>query len=173
MARKFPLRIELVPEPLWGQNLRSNQVGLGPYRWLALSRNVRAELGRCSICTSKKRLHGHEIWKFSEKPRSGVATLTKVNAICTICHSIQHWGRTKLLIAGGLMSMADGRRLIRHFMKINRCTRAAFDRHETRTMAEWRTRSKKKWKIDWGPFKPAVEEADAARLRWYRSRSSD
>ena len=30
MARKFPLRIELVPEPLWGQNLRSNQVGLGP-----------------------------------------------------------------------------------------------------------------------------------------------
>ncbi len=73
MARKFPLRIELVPEPLWGQNL-------------ALK---------------------------SGWPRS--------YAICTVCHSIQHWGRTKMLIAGGLMSIADGRRLIRHFMKVNHC----------------------------------------------------
>jgi hypothetical protein len=109
MARKFPLRIELVPKPLWGQNLRSNRVGLGPYRWLALSRAVRAELGRCSICGSMKRLQGHEVWKFREKQRSGVATLTRVNAICTVCHSVQHWGRTKMLIAGGLKSMADDR----------------------------------------------------------------
>jgi hypothetical protein len=173
MARKFSLRIELVPKPLWGQNLRSNRVGLGPYRWLALSRNVRAELGRCSICASKKRLQGHEIWQFSERPHSGVATLTNVNAICTVCHSIQHWGRTKMLIAGGLMSIADGRRLIRHFMKVNRCTRVAFDRHERRATAEWLFRNKKRWKIDWGQFKPAVEEADAARGRWHRSRSSD
>ncbi|SDP49756.1 hypothetical protein [Afipia sp. GAS231] len=169
MARKFALRIELVPETLWGQNLRSNQVGLGPYRWLALSRAVRAELGRCSICGSTKRLQGHEVWKFREEPRSSVATLVKVNAICTICHSIQHWGRTKMLIAGGLMSVADGRRLIRHFMKINRCARAAFDRHEKRVTDEWLVRSKKRWKIDWGQFKPAVEEAAAARERRHRS----
>jgi hypothetical protein len=101
MARKFALRIELVPERLWGQNLRSNQVGLGPYRWLALSRAVRAELGRCSICGGKKRLQGHEVWKFGEKPRSGVATLIKVNAICTVCHSIQHWGRKRTNVYGG------------------------------------------------------------------------
>jgi hypothetical protein len=169
MARKFALRIESVPEPLWGLNLRSNRVGLGPYRWLALSRNVRAVLGRCSICASEKRLQGHEVWKFREKPRSGVATLINVNAICTICHSIQHWGRTKMLIAGGLMSMADGQRLIRHFMKVNRCTRAAFDRHERRATADWIIRSKKRWKIDWGRFKPAVEEAAAARERRHRS----
>ncbi len=118
---------------------------------------------------SRWRLHGHKIWKFSEKPRSGIATLIKVNAICTVCHSIQHWGRTKMLIAGGLMSMADGRRLIRHFMKVDHCARAAFDRHERRVTAEWLTRSKKRWKIDWGQFKPAVEEAAAARERWHRS----
>src|SRR5216683_5961245 len=84
-------------------------------------------------------------------------------AICTVCHSIQHWGRTKMLIAGGLMSIADGRRLIRHFMKVNHRARAAFDRHERRVTAEWLTRRKKRWKIDWGQFKPAVEEAAAAR----------
>jgi hypothetical protein len=48
-----------------------------------------------------------------------------------------------MLIAGGLMTMADGRRLIRHFMKVNRCTRAAFDRHEKRAAAEWLVRRKK------------------------------
>lgn len=28
MARRFVLRVELVPEPLWQMNLRSNKVGL-------------------------------------------------------------------------------------------------------------------------------------------------
>src|SRR6266436_5691074 len=67
VARKFALRIELVPEPLWGLNLRSNEVGLGPYRWLALSRTVRAELGRCSICASNNRLYFHKDTAITEK----------------------------------------------------------------------------------------------------------
>jgi hypothetical protein len=170
MAARFPLRIELIPTDLWSRNLRSHKVGLGPYRWLKMSREVRAELGRCSICGSKKKLHGHEVWKFTEKPRSGIATLIKVNTICTVCHSLQHWGRTSSLIMHGVMSVADGERLIRHFMKVNGCTKAAFKRHSDRASAVWRERSKKKWKVDWGEFKPAVDEAEAARKRWHNSR---
>lgn len=170
MASKFILRIEPVPQPLWGHNLRSNEVGLVPYRWLKLSRAIRAELGRCSICGSRKRLHGHEVWKFTEKARSGVAKLVKVNAICTICHSVQHWGRTQILIMQGLMTVADGRRLIRHFAKVNGCTVAAFDSHHARVFAQWRIRNKKKWKVDWGEFKSAVDEAANSRARWHKSR---
>ena len=65
----------------------------------------------------------------------------------------------------GVMSVADGERLIRHFMKVNSCTKAAFKRHADRASAIWRARSKKKWRVDWGPFKLAVEDAEAARIR--------
>lgn len=130
MPRKNKLRLELIPHPLWGMNLRSNVVGLGPGRWLKLSRTTRAALGKCSICGGKHRLHGHENRKYAEKPRSGVATLVSVDAICTTCHSVQHWGRIRLLIAAGIMSAADERRLIRHFMKINKCSKAAFVRDD-------------------------------------------
>jgi hypothetical protein len=68
------------------------------------------------------------------------------------------------------MSVADGQRLIRHFMKVNGCTKAAFKRHVDRADAVWRARSKKKWKVDWGEFKPAVDEAEASRKRWHDSR---
>jgi len=162
---RFRLRIELVPAPLWGVNLRSNMIGLGPYRWLKLSRAIRTELGCCSICGGRKRLHGHEVWQFNEKIRSGVATLVKVDAICTLCHSVQHWGRTKILIMQGLMTVADGQRLIRHFAKVNGCSISSFDRHAQRASAQWRSSSKKKWKVDWGVFKSAVDEAANFRAR--------
>jgi hypothetical protein len=91
----------------------------------------RAALGNCTICGGTDRLHGHENWKYVERPRSGVAILVGVDAICTICHSVQRWGRIQQLVAIGVMSVADERRLIRHFMKINKCTKAAFERHVT------------------------------------------
>jgi hypothetical protein len=170
MAPRFPLRIKLIPKDLWGRNLRSHKVGLGPYRWLKMSREIRAELGRCSICGSKKKLHGHEVWKLTEKLRSGIATLVKVNTICTVCHSFKHWGRTSFLIMAGVMSLADGERLIRHFMKVNGCTKSAFKRHSDRAFTLWRARSQKKWKVDWGPFKLMVEEAEALVFRDARFR---
>jgi len=172
MSRRFPLRVELVPEPLWKLNLRSNQVGLGPRRWLKLSREVRATLAQCAICgTRQRRLHGHEVWGFAETPRSGVARLLKVNAICVFCHSIQHWGMTQELIRQGVLSVADERRLIAHFVKVNRCEREAFYRHVVRAFAQHRQRSRKKWKIDWGQFGSAIAEAKAARERWHQARA--
>ena len=163
MPRRNKLRLELIPKPLWGQNLRSNVVGIGPGRWLKLSRSTRSAVGKCSVCGGTERLHGHENWKFVEKPRSGVAILVGVDAICTICHSIQHWGRIQQLVAIGIMSAADERRLVRHFIKVNRCTRATFERHVLRSFRDWHARSRKKWKIDWGAFQPMIIEAKMAR----------
>lgn len=171
MARRFVLRVELIPEPLWQMNLRSNKVGLGQGRWRKLSRSTRDRLRECSICGNRKRrLHGHEVWKLSETARKGVARLTAVNAICVVCHSIQHWGMTRVLINIGALSAADGQRLIRHFTKINVCTEAAFSRHVVRAFAQHHLRSKKKWTIDWGPFTAAVAEAKVAREKWHAAR---
>jgi hypothetical protein len=98
--------------------------------------------------------------------------LIGVDAICTICHSVQHWGRIQQLAAIGVMSTAEERRLIRHFMRINKCTRAAFERHVVRSFRIWRLRSKKKWKIDWGEFQPMIVEAQAARDLYRRRREA-
>ena len=172
MPSRHKLSLELIPGPLWGRNLRSNVVGLGPGRWLKLSRATRSALGKCAICGGTDRLHGHENWRYVEKPRSGVATLVRVDVICTICHSVQHWGRIQQLLIIGVMSPADERRLIRHFMRVNKCTRAAFERHVVRSFRIWRLRSKKRWKIDWGPFEPMITEAKAARDLYRRRREA-
>ena len=163
MPPRNKLRLELIPGPLWGQNLRSNVVGLGPGRWLKLSRAARSALAKCSICGGGGRLPGPQKLKEEGETRSRGGMLIGVDAVCTICHSVQHWGRIQQLLAIGVMSPADERRLIRHFMRINKCTRAAFERHVVRSFRIWRLRSKKKWKIDWGEFEPMIIEAKAAR----------
>ena len=147
-------------------------MGIGSGRWLKLSRATRSTLGKCAICGGTDRLQGHEQWKFVEKPRSGVAILVGVNAICTICHSIQNWGRIQSLVAVGIMSAADERRLIRHFMKVNKCKRAAFERHVVRSFKNWHAGTKKRWKIDWGRFEPMILEAKAARDLYRRRREA-
>lgn len=96
------LRLELIPGPLWGRNLRSNVVGLGPGRWLKLSRATRAALGKCAICGGTERLHGHENWEYVERPRSGVATLvgsTRSASFVTPCSTgsvFSSWLRSAL-----------------------------------------------------------------------------
>lgn len=147
-------------------------LGLGPGRWLKLSLATRSALGRCTICGGTDRLQGHENWKYVEKPRSGITTLIGVDAICTICHSIQRRGRIQQLLAIGAMSPADERRLIRHLMRGNTCSRATFERHIVRSFRVWRLRSKKKWKIDWGRFEPMIVEAKAARDLYRRRRKA-
>lgn len=59
MSAKNKLCLELIPEPPWGNNLRSNMVGLGPGRWLKLSRATRTASGKCGICGSKDSPHDH------------------------------------------------------------------------------------------------------------------
>lgn len=41
-----------------------------------------------------------------------------------------------------------------------------FDDHALRSRGLWLKRSKKKWRVDWGDFKPMVAEAEAAREAW-------
>lgn len=168
----FRLTIELVPQPLWGINLRSRE-GLGPWRWKKFRRSLINERGdQCEICRSRKKLHGHEIWEYQERKRVGTAKLKSVEITCQNCHDIHHWGRTKALIDAGIVDEKRHNELKRHFRKVNRCTQRKFDVHAKLALHVWRERSLKRWKVDWAIFRNAVAEAEAARKLWWARHSA-
>jgi len=166
MSRRFKLRIELVPKPLYGRNLRSETEGIGVSRWRRLRlQAVEACGGKCVVCGSTDKLHGHEVWQYEEKKTVGIATLLRVDVVCRTCHNIEHWGNTSLMIRAGLNKDETHLLFRRHFRRINHCRQADFDRHVLSSFAKWKQRSKKRWKLDWGPFATMVAEATTHRER--------
>lgn len=158
------LRIEMVPEPIWGWNLRSND-GLGKYRWGKLRQSILDTRGpSCAICDSTEKPHGHEVWVYEEGPRRGIARLIEVEIVCRDCHAIHHWGVSTRLGLQGAMPMEELRRLVRHACKINGWKPRDFKRHADEAMEVWNKRSRLRWKVDWGPFREAVSDAKVARV---------
>ena len=154
MPKSFKLRIELVPAPIWGINLRSKS-GLGKWRWTKFRRGLLATNGNaCTICGSTRKPHAHEVWDYQDRPRKSIARLVRVEIICQKCHLINHWGRTGQLIALGIIDHDGHLRLRRHFRRVNRCKQRHFDEHIEMTFELWRRRSEKKWTIDWGSLAP-------------------
>jgi hypothetical protein len=162
------LKLELVPRRLWGKNLRSKKA-LGKGRWDRLRRKLK-ESGHtsCAICGGTERLHGHEVWKYVEwpTPKRSVAKLLRVEMVCRKCHDINHWGMTNVLIAMGHIGHAGFIGLRKHFRTVNGCRQKDFDRHIKIGFAVHRRQSAKRWRIDWGDFKPMLAEARAAREAW-------
>jgi hypothetical protein len=161
---RFKLQVDMIPEPLWGMNLRSATDGLGKHRWKKVRNQAIEECGgKCAICGSTQKLHGHEVWRYEEKKAVGKATLECVDVICWTCHNITHWGNTVRLIVFGAISHEGHMVLRRHFRRVNKCTQLDFERHARRMLAIWKRRSRLRWTVDWGPFVQAVEEAKQAR----------
>src|SRR5688500_5160974 len=102
---RLKLRIELIPKPLWEQNLRLNHA-LGKGRCDKLRRRQIEERGaRCAICgATDRKLHGHEVWDYRERRTRGTAVLLRVEIVCVDCHDIHHWGRTTKLFEAGTIT---------------------------------------------------------------------
>jgi hypothetical protein len=166
MVSRLKLRIELVPKPLWGRNLRSSY-GLGKARWDKLrGKLIESNGARCAICGKTERLHGHEVWAYREKKTVGTAALLRVEIICIDCHDIHHWARTVKLIQAGIVKHSRDMALRKHFRKVNGCHQRDFDNHYLRSLRIWSKRSKKRWRVDWRSFREQVEVAEAARAKW-------
>ena len=103
---------------------------------------------------------------YREKKTIGIAVLLRVEIVCIDCHDIHHWGRTTKLFEAGTITAERYNHLRKHFRKVNRCRQEVFDNHIVRSARVWVKRSKKRWKVDWGDFAPAVAEAKAARDAW-------
>lgn len=80
------ISFELIPEPLWGKNLREF---LTPEEWNRISHKVR-EKGVCSACGRKSDLHAHERWTYDDKKH--IQILKEIVPLCDDCHNATHIG---------------------------------------------------------------------------------
>ncbi len=143
MKHNLKLNIELVPASSWNNNLRSI---LKPYMW----NNIRKEVykrynNKCTICATSGPLHAHEVWKYDDK--NHVQCLTNIVALCKNCHAVKHFGLTELEDSKGKM---DKEKIIKHFMKVNKCSRDIFLKHKTKAMKLFEERSKHDWLLNIG-----------------------
>lgn len=161
-----PLRLhtEMVPEPLWYRNLRS---AIGKKRWFRLRDAATTYRGReCEICgrkeRGKERLHGHEVWSYDEKRKTGTATLTDIRLVCQDCSSIHHFGRFRNLLASNVITSEEFQRVMKRMRRINRCTIADWEAHVQEADEVWRRRSELSWEVDYGNFRWAVDYLDSS-----------
>lgn len=108
---QLKLNFEMVPDSTWYSNLRSI---LKPSQWDVVRKEAYARAnGRCMICgRAAKRLEAHERWSYDEE--NAVQKLEDVIAVCHLCHSVIHIGRTQL--------MGEEERAIKHFQSVNKCS---------------------------------------------------
>jgi hypothetical protein len=166
--RRFKLRLQLIPQPLDGRNLRSNKEGLGPWGWKKLCQKIKkAGKTKCELCGSTERLQGHEVWEYRDKPHIPVAKLLRVEIVCQKCHHVIHWGNTCRLFTEGKIKKAAILALQKHFREVNDCTQKDFAAHiESASNVHQKLSIKKKWRIDWGRFNSLVAEEKASRESW-------
>ena len=149
------LRMELIPEPLWGQNLRT-ELGKTKWRRLRDALAARRKPG-CAVCDSRAPLQGHEVWDYAETKTAGIATLQDINLICQDCSSIHHFGRFHLLFAQS--KPQEYERVIKHALRVNGCDMATWEQHGREAKAAYDRRSKLSWTVDYGWLGELVQEA--------------
>lgn len=169
MARRFKnrakarmvLKISMVPEPLWQQNLRNK---LGQTQWRKLRRLILEQRGTiCEVCgsNSEGRRYLHEAWAYDitqENGSAAVAKLRELKILCWLCHAVEHFGRTSQIAASGYADLED---VIAHAMVINRITRKQFERHANRARNKWDKLGwlpRWTWRIDFGAYSKMLWE---------------
>lgn len=133
------LIIEVIPQSLWGVNLRDQ---LGQTAWARVRKECYVKAGhRCEICGGQGRSHPvecHEIWRYDDEQR--VQTLAGLIALCPACHEVKHYGRA---CAFGRAAAAQ-----RHFLNVNSCTPQEMRIHIDESKALWQRRSEFQWTQD-------------------------
>jgi len=130
------LTLNLVPQNLWGQNLRSV---LSRRDWDLVRKDCykRAQF-RCEICGDVGKKHPvecHEQWNYDDT--NHILTLTGLLALCPSCHQVKHWGRSE--------GVGLGQVIRNHLMQVNGWdiriailyVEAAFDQWERRSVFDW------------------------------------
>lgn len=139
--KRLKLDIELVPSSSWGLNLRNL---LMPKMWKKLREEVVAKYNnRCAVCGKGGKLHAHEVWNYDDK--NHIQKLKDIITLCTMCHATKHIG------LAGIQASEKGssyENLIKHFMKVNNCSREVFEKHLKSAFQKFEERSHYEWQID-------------------------
>jgi 5-methylcytosine-specific restriction endonuclease McrA len=133
------LTIELIPSSSWFTNVRS---AVSKSEWDNIRKQVYKKADyKCEICDKKGKSHPvecHEIFEFDDQKL--LQTLTNMVALCPDCHMVKHIGLAEVQ---GKFDKA-----IKHFIKINKVSKAEANSYIQDCFAIWAQRSKKKWKVD-------------------------
>lgn len=146
------LEIELVPQNVWGKNLRNM---MGNYRWNKLRQKILNEKGKvCSICQAQSKiLHIDEMYEYDTA--NHVQKLIGFRVLCAACHLVKHFGRAEQLAARGEIDINN---IINHFCTVNSCTLIDFYVYRKKVYKEWLDKNKYKWTNDLGEFAHYLEK---------------
>ncbi|HME19284.1 MAG TPA: hypothetical protein VKF15_06100 [Nitrososphaerales archaeon] len=143
MPMAGPYEIVLVPEPSWGRSLAdlAYRKGTG-FRgnWNRITKRELARAGgKCEYCgAADGRLVVHEEWEFDDETLTQRLKGYKVS--CLDCNLIVHAGRAS--ISGYLDDAKE------HFEKVTGLSINALIAAVLSATAEWKRRSRKKWRVD-------------------------
>lgn len=133
------LDLDLVPQSCWFSNVRSE---VTKQQWDKIRHEAYAAAGHvCQICGGigpKHPVEAHEIWEYDET--SLKQKLVGIEAICASCHSVHHYGLSKIL--------GKEKEALAHFMKINKITKSKALSHIDKKFEEWKHRSQLQWELD-------------------------
>lgn len=150
---RYAPHIQLVPLPLWERNMRAV---LPKSQWSKLRKAVLERHGlRCMTCgkgEESRKLQAHEEWLYDESTEPATARLVTILLLCWHCHAVEHWGVTKNLVAQGHLTDRALTDTIEHFCRLNRVGVDDFIAHENQATELWQERSRREWRVDYGPF---------------------
>lgn len=149
-SKELKLKIELVPETSWYDNLRKY---MDRKDWDRIRKQAYANYEhRCGICGDEGRLNCHEIWEYDDKKH--VQKLVGFIALCDFCHHVKHIGLAGILADRGEL---DYEKVVEHFMKVNNYDKDTFTKHRKKAFEQWRERSSHQWQIDLGEYAKFVK----------------
>lgn len=133
------LSIELVPKTSWFGNVRS---AVTSTRWKAICKRVYSSAyDTCEICGGigpKHPVECHEIWSYDDDKK--LQQLKGMIALCPDCHMVKHYGFAQV--------SGKEEKALRHFMKVNKLTKAKAQEYVTAAFTQWAIRSCDQWQID-------------------------
>lgn len=127
------LRPWMVPQSLWGMNLRALLI---EEDWKRVAKDARDRSGcRCRVCGEvgpQWPVEADEGWAYDDQRR--IQTLKGVIALCPDCHAVRHWGRT--------LTLGDSERALAWMARVNRTTVDEAKQCCDDAMEQWQQRSR-------------------------------
>ena len=146
------LTAELVPSTVWFSSLYRL---MSRETWNSIRDGIIRENGRkCQICGETDGIMNlHEIWEYDDA--NHVQKLKGFVLLCRMCHHVKHIGLAGILADEGKL---DYNEVIKHFCKVNSCSKKDFKKHVDRAFEVWKERSKHQWKQDFGKYKGLIKK---------------
>lgn len=152
--KTLKLQIDVVPKSAWGKNLRTQ---VRKRTWDQIREEAYAKAGRrCEICGASGKLNCHEKWFYDEKKK--IQLLTGFQAVCTPCHHVSHYGMSMILAQQGIIDLDE---IDKHFLKVNRVKQDVLEEHMKETDATFNRRSRIKWRVEFGKWRPLWNQEQA------------